>query len=271
VKLFYAVGGGFGHLSRTKLYQTQQDITNFKVLTANPQVASQFFGPDRVVSLSAGSKGKDKKAWTANLNTFLAKERIDELIIDTFPNGIFGELSDLKPQLPIYKKLIARRMIWDAYSSKAGSIIFDKVDLVENLEEKHFNYLKKHSKQIRNYKLVYPTLTNLPIDQRNYITVMHTSSVDELKRLIEIAEEQQGKFPNCSILILSELTLSDLSYEQIQTTNPQTYLEKSAVVITAAGFNSVYQLADFKGKRIIVPFPRKYDDQFWRANYFLNS
>jgi hypothetical protein len=110
MKLFYTMGGGFGHLYRVSIFINQFKIKDFKILTTN-QLAYTLFDSKNILFLAP-------ETYPFEIEQFLQVEfptlLVSDLYIDTFPFGLLGELSVEKIE---YVKVhyIARRLIWEKY------------------------------------------------------------------------------------------------------------------------------------------------------------
>jgi hypothetical protein len=95
--LIYALGGGWGHLTRaTALARAASSRHPVRILTNSPY-AAQVPGLDIVVVESC-------EAAVARIDA----SKPDALIVDTFPRGITGELATILPSLKAAKILIHR-------------------------------------------------------------------------------------------------------------------------------------------------------------------
>jgi hypothetical protein len=114
VILYYALGGGLGHLTRARKVLEALGLTRDAVLLT----ASAFGADPRVTGGLRVLKvprrlGHDRAAFRAWLQPVLAQA--DELIVDSFPAGILGELSGMT--LPPARH-VARLLRWDAYERR---------------------------------------------------------------------------------------------------------------------------------------------------------
>ncbi len=111
--LYYALGGGLGHLTRARKVLAALGIEDAVLLTASPYGADpRVTGPHRALKVPR-RLGHDRAAFRAWLAPLLREA--DELIVDTFPGGILGELCglDLPPA-----RLVARRLRWEVYEQR---------------------------------------------------------------------------------------------------------------------------------------------------------
>jgi hypothetical protein len=227
--LYYALGGGLGHLTRARkvLEALRLDAV---ILSASP-----FGGDHRVTGPHRALKvprrlGHDRDAFRAWLAPLLREA--DELIVDTFPGGILGELCGL--ELPP-ATLIARRLRWEVYEQRLGGPLprYQRTYEVEPLGV--------------GEPLELPQAPiGEPLSDEPHWLVVHAGPQHERDELIARAEGAP------------KLIVAD-----VYPVAP--HLVHAERVITAAGFNAVHENARWRERHTLVPFPRALDDQFARA------
>jgi hypothetical protein len=118
--LYYAVGGGLGHLTRGRR------VLEALGLDAAFVTASEYAGDPRV---TGGIPVIDARG------PWQQETACDRLIVDTFPCGIQGELSGLDVPMD----LVARRLRWEEYRRAVPAPLprFDTVYWLEDLEPAH--------------------------------------------------------------------------------------------------------------------------------------
>ncbi|MCA9073212.1 MAG: hypothetical protein KDA84_30020 [Planctomycetaceae bacterium] len=116
--VFYALGGGLGHLTRavalgravTRWGNSEGQPLTIDLLTNSPfasavNVSAELGSEHRVIALSPQWNRDETATYTVD---FLSKTPCDYLVVDTFPRGLCGELSEVLPKLACRKVLVHR-------------------------------------------------------------------------------------------------------------------------------------------------------------------
>lgn len=122
--IYYAPGGGLGHLSRALkvlgFIKAQQAL----VITSPLPLAVDTLLPKGIQHISLPTRLQSRaelSAWLKQLLASLNKQQACRLmLIDAFPGGIWGELGDI----PLHGKLvyIARLLNWNVYRQRVAHI-----------------------------------------------------------------------------------------------------------------------------------------------------
>lgn len=158
--LYYAVGGGLGHLARARRVLTRLGLR------------------DRAVILTAVEEPRITDGIpTATSADFLAYERI---IVDAFPCGLLGELQDIDVPMDY----VARLLQWDAYTSATGAVMphFETTYLVEPVTH-----------ALDSDRVVELDLSEPPFEaeEEDFWLVAHSGDDDEVRHLADYAHELQ--------------------------------------------------------------------------------
>lgn len=267
---FYALGGGFGHVTRIKSFIHAKGITQpFKVIANSPHVLD-LFSKDEVIFLD-NPDGYSKEALRRELQEVLAVNQFSDVYVDVFPNGILGELQfDMFINYKVH--LLARRLLWTAYVPYLSSMNFHTIYQVEPLEDAHKAWLRNHSERIEQVSFSYPRAEHPPEVLRQMEApvwlVVHSSSTEETELLIQHAHE----IANLEGQKVHFAVLTDQPVQPNQNTsvfheeNPQQWFPFVDRIVSAAGFNTWHATAAYREKHTCLPLPRKFDDQFWRVN-----
>lgn len=282
--LYYGFGGGLGHITRFNAFCYTFGIKPI-LMTAIPNTVT-----DKIQTLAQNSLlfphdlANNKFALKNWVCEHIKKIKPDKLIIDAFPGGILGELTDL-PELKQIKKIeyIARILKTDVYQKRiAGKLpTLTKIWKIENLDTEQSIFLQKLSQEnnipINSLKLIYPSSNadfsiTLP---PNCWLIIHSGNNEELKNLYDYA---------CDTALLDNASPNFAVVGQIPRPNylpkhipyysvyPVTsLLEKANKVISGAGFNIMQQMLTMKDKHIVLPFERALDDQFLRVKLAKNN
>jgi len=266
--LFYGMGGGLGHLTRIRAFIAQFKIADYIIASANP-LATQLFTENHLVYLPAENKTADDYA--AALQEIIKEYHISEIHIDTFPVGILGELSWLSAT---HLKLhyIARRLIWKSYAplvEKSAPLFYEKVYQLEALEPGHLGYLKQCTKEVFSTNLQYPTPNPARVThpfQEPLWLIVHSFHQEEVESLIRFAEDQARiEKVNPTFLVITDQSLANCPHQVLFDFPAADWFPLAERIFTGGGFNAMQQMMPFKEKHKPFPFPRRFDDQFWRV------
>jgi uncharacterized protein YcfL len=279
--LYYAMGGGLGHITRSIALIQQLSLPTDKIilLTASPYTSFPFV-PHQIKVCQIPSRLEDDLTLYQHwLQRVLAEHPIQAIYLDCFPCGILGEWTFFEHlQCPFYH--IARLFKWEDYQKNhiQSNPTFEKTYLLEDIESPHLAFLKKHSKTIEKIAIQYPKV-ELLAPQRAFWEklksqyaqiwlIVHSEPLEEVEILLAYAQEvahiahQQPCF-----VVMTQIKLT--------TKHPNTYLwdaypvepffEWADKIISACGFNVMQQTKPFREKHLFLPFERKFDDQFLRA------
>jgi hypothetical protein len=276
MNLYYAFGGGLGHLTRASalIYTLGLSPGDFMIVT-NSEFAVKVFPHSKVVKVQGDLYHKPDELKKL-IRSLILRYQIQHFFVDTFPIGIAGELSDMgNCNCRFY--YVARFLKWDVYSGevKNMSAIFEKTYIVENLGERQMEFIQKYSKKQEAVHLNYPE--NKKTDELNGILkkfdsppwlIAHSGPFTELENLYRYALDMANiKCMDPDFLVISQTDkkLTGTKSVQVDYYPARDFYAHCPVIFTACGFNSMLQLSFCAAKHYFIPFERKYDDQFWRA------
>jgi hypothetical protein len=99
--LIYALGGGWGHVTRAAaLARAIGAAARVRILANSPHLD--------IVSAAMAELGIEAVSSREEAASRILLEKPEVLVVDTFPRGLGGELADLLPSLPAWKVLIHR-------------------------------------------------------------------------------------------------------------------------------------------------------------------
>jgi hypothetical protein len=101
-----------------------------------------------------------------------------------------------------------------------------------------------------------------------YALVVHSGPGEETLDLVAAARELLRADGSAARLLLASPSLPDGLGADVDHLDlfPATGLFADAErIVTAAGFNAVRQTEPYRDRRFLVPYPRRFDDQFARA------
>lgn len=269
--LYYAMGGGLGHLTRARAILHTLGLEGASTLFTSSRLASdpRVTGKLPVVYVPADLDG-DRKGLRAFLERALSDLGASLLVVDAFPAGLLGELAGWTPPPGLALWHVARLLHWERYSADASPRLprFEKTFVLEALHDDHRRALEAASVETRHLDLVDPPSTPPEPVEAPYALVVHSGPDEETADLVACARELLLADGSESRIVLASPERPrdlppDVTWHDVF---PATGLFAEAErIVTAAGFNVVRQTAPFRAKRFLVPYPRRFDDQFARA------
>ncbi|MFC4068790.1 hypothetical protein [Actinoplanes subglobosus] len=247
----YVRGGGLGHLTRIRAYlHTCHPGETATILTTSPFTADpRVLGPHRLLPAVA-----------------LPSLHPSTLVVDAFPAGLDGELSAASIPRGTRTVHLARLLRWDAYLPllPADPVRFDETWLLEDLTPEH----RAHFPAAAPLTLTDPPESTPRGAAEGSWLIVHSGPAPEIHELIGYARDcatAEGIRPR--LLLAAPSAPHDLP-EDVAHIDPYPawpLFAEAARVITAAGFNAVRQTRPWRSKHLMLPFPRRWDDQYTRA------
>jgi hypothetical protein len=262
--LYYALGGGLGHLVRARKVLDALGVHDAALLSASPFVCDRRVVGDLPVVSVPRRLGHDRAAFTAWLVDMLGALGPDELIVDSFPGGILGELCGM--HLPPARH-VARRLRWPAYARRCDAARlprFEVTYLLEPLAERHERALAECSRRVMPINLPVPcTDAGARLTDTPHWLVVHSGPGDEVGLLAEYAAERT----ETRVLVVSPNRPSSMppraQWLDVHPVAP--HLAHAERIVTAAGFNAMHETSALRERHVAIPFPRPLDDQYARA------
>ena len=262
--LFYVYGAGFGHLNRILNFIYTQKIPLKNCVLLTNSIYHDQVPKDIKTLYKEDAFFKDQDPFNLFLQNCIKEYKIDTLVVDVFPAGFYGELEKSITDITTIQTILLARILSKDYFEKYGSPVYDIVYSLEN-GITLANY---------QYKKVIPfTLQLKPREssqevafKKPYFLVMHSSPIDEVLLLYKQAllyrtDEHIYIYSFCVIdkaLILENT--SSISGNRID----GHILDNASKIFSGCGFNSTLETEKYREKQHILPFKRKYDDQFLR-------
>jgi predicted glycosyltransferase len=266
--LIYALGGGWGHLTRAaSLAKAAHAHHRIRILTNSPyatQVAKAMPELDLITfdpSLDA------VKARSRAVQEIVASD-CSCLIVDTFPRGLGGELAGLLGSLEVPKVLI-RRDLNPRYVAEAGlrAFVRSAYDLVLIPGDDEAGVLADLPAAV----ITRPWLIRDPQPNRGHggkprILVCASGETGELPWYGAVVGCLQAHRPRADIVCVATTCPSECPRECWVEHWPAADLYPAAdVVVGGAGYNTIHECAAYQVPLIARPWPRKYDRQWLRA------
>jgi hypothetical protein len=278
--LYYAVGGGLGHLTRARsLLHTLRRGRPATIVTASR--FAEILEPETAIMPVPMELAEDRdrfRAWMANAIRGAAPE---EIFIDTFPAGILGELCDIAFPSATRLNHVARLLRWGEYLPLITGDLPDYATTfrVEPLTGAHEEYIAAGSREIIDTPLVDPPDGRDPREllrvalpewnqDRPLWLVIHSEPVAELLELIDYGREMaamEGIDPLIAVVTPFPVAGLPVGIPQMQVSPAALLLPLAARIITGCGFNAMRQTETHRERHHFIPFSRRYDDQFLRG------
>jgi len=273
--LYYAIGGGLGHLVRARAFLHTLGLgAHATVLTASPFADDRRVVGDLDVLRAPLALQTDAAAFREWLQAELARRSIDVFCVDAFPAGILGELCDWRVDGPEYWH-VARLLRWDAYAGlmRGSPPRFTRCWRLEPLAPDHQAFLDVHCERSDDLVLSDPPALAAPAaravaPREGFWLVVHSGPQSEVDELIAFAREMRAAEG-------SEVAIHVASAEA--TSNPEANIHaldlhpasvlfaRAQRIFSAAGFNIMRETAAHRDRQHVLPMPRRFDDQYERA------
>ncbi|MFN7990382.1 MAG: hypothetical protein U0529_23135 [Thermoanaerobaculia bacterium] len=269
--LYYALGGGLGHLTRARAFLHTLGLEGEATLFTSSRFADEprVTGGLPVVRVPASLDG-DREGLRAFLERTLAETAARRLVVDALPAGILGELAGFAPPHGVVLEHVARLLLWERYVADASPDLprFATTWVVEELHDDQRRALEAASGKVRPLDLVDPaSLPPEPLEPPCAL-VVHSGPDEETIELVLFARDLLRAERSATRVVLASPSRpsglpADVAWVDAF---PATGLFANAArIVAAAGFNAVRQTEPFRERRVLVPFPRRFDDQFTRA------
>jgi len=283
--LYYALGGGLGHLTRARavLHTLGIAAEQVTILTASRFADdARVIGPLNIIQVPP-HLAHDPRAYRRWLRELLGTLAPEEIYLDSFPAGIRGEWDESLVR-GISVHYLARLLKWENYASllPATPPPLTSTFVLEPLHPKHLAFLSQHPGaqllplQLHDPPTVLGRRELAVIDEltresrhRPIWLIVHSGSAAELTELLAYADEMRRLENSAARLVL----LARTPPPQSMPTGVCCYdlYPASSVfhlahrVVSACGFNVMRQMAAHRKRHRFMPLPRRFDDQFQRA------
>jgi hypothetical protein len=243
--LIYALGGGWGHLTRAAALARYARCP-VRILTNSPYAAF-VSGLDICAIDPALGREHTSRAVLDEI------ERVQPslLIIDTFPRGLGGELGHHTNSAP---RVLVQRDVDELFKTKTAGYVLSNFDTVLNPGE---------GPLYPNSILTAPWLIrdNFPPSPRETVLIVAGGNHDELSWYGQVAAALDLPL-RC---IAPELPPGCPPRYWVREWPAIEWINRARLVIGGAGYNTVHECAALNVPLVAKPWPRKYDRQFLRA------
>lgn len=275
MKLYYAIGGGLGHLTRARAFLHTFGIeNNSAILTASPFAEDKRVVGDIQIIKADQNLAQNQADFREFLKKTFAEFSVETLFLDAFPVGIVGEFSDFDfGKTEVF--YIARLLKWNNYSCLLHGKIpyFKKTFVLETLSNEHRKFIDEHSAANIELKLKYPNLSasgekavqKILAEKLPFWLIVHAGSDEETNELFGFAKEMREiEKAEVNLVVLSP---NKSAFPNQYDIYPASILfPPAARIFTAGGFNAIEQTVEFRGKHFAIPMERRFDDQFARVS-----
>jgi len=277
--LYYAFGGGLGHLTRARAVRHTLGLDGpFTVLCSSPFACDPRIVDDLSPWVAPKNLELDSVAFRAWIQEAMDRFRPDAFFVDAFPGGILGELCGFPFPKDLELVHIGRILRCSVYSALLDGPLprFRRTWLVESIPEEQERVLARISLSVEQLELRDPPTVPRGANPEALRTrwnglgkpiwlVVHSGPDDETKDLVAYAREcaaAEGVFPH---FVLASPGASPVECVEHIDLHPASRLFPHVDrIVTAAGFNSIRQTKPWRSKHLCLPFPRRLDDQFLR-------
>lgn len=271
--LVYALGGGLGHLVRARAFlHTLGMGRDAAVITASHHAADPRVLDGIEAIRIPRELERDRAACRAWIAALLDARRPSIFCVDAFPCGIIGELAG--EPLPHAGETwhLARLLRWDEYAPLATRepSRFAVSWRLEPLQDAHEAWLGRASRELRELELEDPPSSDDGADAlpSRFWLVVHSGPASEVEELASLAEDLRGAEKSRAAIVVATSEPPESLPEGAIVVNPfpaTALFARAEKIVSAAGFNVMRQTRPFRDKHVIVPLPRRFDDQFERA------
>ncbi|MFC1850017.1 hypothetical protein ACFL27_07490 [candidate division CSSED10-310 bacterium] len=269
--LFYALGGGLGHLTRilALLNETMELPRSARVLASSNLVSLVKPLQPCPVDVVPPEVMSSRKQYYDFLKNYLFEFQFKSIVLDTFPWGIVGEWSAMAPTIP--RILLARYLNWQVYIRKfpcPGKTVPHHVLTLETLDRDYLSFLRARAEVtaleqpiILNYTEIQTDLPEQALKD-NWL-VVHSGPDHEQQTLIALAKENMRKNGHNPKLLNTVFPHQELF-------PVQKLICSVKHVVSGTGYNLVALASQAPPRRnhYFYPFPRLFDDQALRLQRF---
>jgi hypothetical protein len=277
VLVHYALGGGVGHLVRARaVLRAMGAGADAVVLASSPHARHPHVAQGLQIVSPPPELEPGGPAFRGWLSDRLADPRADRILVDAFPCGLFGELAAALPAgVPVAH--VARLLRWREYIETTGGRLprFEVTYVVEPLGAEQLAGLAGCSGRVEPLPLGAPEQALPPIEPPEpFWLVAHSGPRGEVATLIAYACETRAvEGVEIAIVVASLDDPGPLpeGCRWLEMFPVAPLFGRARRLFTAAGFNVMREAAPWRERHRVLPFPRRFDDQFARASCELRA
>ena len=267
--LYYAMGGGLGHLTRSLaiLGKAPQFSGSVRLMTSSlltPMIIAYAPCP---VDYVPGEYLSSMQKYVKFLQEYLQRYQIETIILDTFPVGIVGEWTRVGRELP--RILIARYLRWEAYLDRINNSYdpFPEHTLVlEPLARGYHTIITTYSQAISlDAPIMLQEFEELSaaMPSKRGILIVHSGNLEEREELVKRAQDKCNEWDQQEGNI-------EMIFPERGIYPAEQIIPRYSYIISGAGYNMVAMAsqAPTTRKHFLHPFQRRFDDQVERLKRF---
>jgi predicted glycosyltransferase len=272
--LYYALGGGYGHVTRARRVLRALGLDREAAIVAGAEALADPRNAGGIATIAVPPELERSverhRRW---LEALVREQKAERLLVDTFPAGIQGELSELALPDTLRVDYIGRLLRWDEYrrAAPAAPPHFHRAFTVEELTAPHAAFLKANSGEVLPLDLApiaaLDGLDRGPGIPEPYSLVVHSGPAAEVLELIDHcltlrALDGTGE----RVVVVTGATIElPKGVERFDRLPAAALFSAATRIVSAAGFNVILEGEPWRHKHQVVPFDRRFDDQYLRA------
>jgi predicted glycosyltransferase len=276
MNIYYAIGGGLGHLTRARVFLQQMNIERETAILTSSEFADdqRVVGNIQIIKVDP-ALSRDKSRFLVLLKDSFDQYNCQKIYLDAFPFGISGEFANFDfGQIELF---YVARLLKSGCVQKFDpndSPRFSKTFLLETLPVEHLEFIEEVSSSTEVLDLKYEkhlqtqqSMVEKIVERHSpFWLIVHSGNEIETLELLDYAKEiRNAEGSKHELVTISPLIFeSENRYDIYPAYELFPFAEK---VFTACGFNSMKQTESFREKHLFLPFDRRYDDQFLRAKF----
>ncbi len=244
----YAIGGGAGHVTRARRVIDALGIRDRALILATPADPRAAGGiPIIEVPRSLEGDVAAHRAWLRSIDC-------ERMIVDVFPAGIQGELSGFDG-VPL--DFIGRLLRVGEYRRATNDAAWPQFETAYVVEEGAPEVRAK-----RTTRLALESDTVITCPAGGFWLIVHSGPAPEVEELIAYTRE----LTTMRVLVATpcDVVMPD-GFERIDAFPVDGLYAAAERIVSAAGFNVMLETEPWRNKHLVLPFPRRFDDQFARA------
>jgi hypothetical protein len=277
--LIYALGGGFGHLTRASALARAALRNNVRILTNSPYAGCvQRAMPElAIIALDPAISVTEGRIATVRQIEATAP---DCLVVDTFPRGLGGELVDAiasfsGPKVFVQRDLnpqYAAAFDLSAFVRNSYDLVLVPADRLDDglgpfpqtattapwlVRSRHEVFTRERACRLLGLR-----------EERSCVMVCASGNPDELDWYGAVVSGLLQCAPACEVRCIAPVCPHACPQAFWKSYWPALDLYAAAdVVVGGAGYNTVYECLACQVPLVARPWPRKYDRQNLRARY----
>ncbi len=276
-----APGAGLGHLVRALAVSLEMEKRGAacRVVTNSPYAE----GMARMTGARISSI--PDAGWKTKVRDFVRETRPRLLVTDSFPWGLRGEwlgppepglrVVHLARILKIADYMEAMKVNVDSAPPFHASIIAERIppEQEKALALGRFPSVRLEGR-IRLEGLPAPPLPEElcePLDAGKLVLAVHSGPEREIKTLMDRANREAGKTADAAVTLISPREPAGFAAPWLEYFPASALYGRAAMVVTAAGYNSMAEMSPYREKHVAIAFDRTYDDQALRVKDYMSD